>query len=137
VKLTIAKIGKPATSEAKSLAEMYLKRLKPFIPLDVVEAKPDWLPKDGLLVTLDEKGKALSSEALAKQLTKWMDDPGVKRVSFVIGGPYGLSKELMERSDFSWSLSSGTLQGDLAWIVACEQLYRAFTILKGMPYHHA
>lgn len=137
MKLAMVKIGKPATSEARKLAEMYLQRLKPFIPLETVEAKPDWLPKDGLLVTLEEKGKPLSSEALAKQLRKWMEDPGVKRVSFVIGGPYGLSPELVERSDFSWSLSAGTLPSDLAWVLASEQLYRAFTILKGMPYHHA
>jgi len=136
MKISIIKIGKPATPESRTLAERYVKRLRGFVPLESEEVKDGWMPKDGFLVTLDERGKALSSEGLAQQLRTWIDDPALKHVSFVIGGPYGLSPELTARSNFSWSLSAGTLQGDLAWVVACEQIYRAFTILKGMPYHH-
>ena len=137
MKLCVIKIGRPATPEAKTLAHLYLQRMKPFTALESLEVKDAWKPEPGFLVTLEEKGKSLSSQTLAKQLQKWIDDPGLKRLNFVIGGPYGLPAELTAQSNFSWSLSAATLPSDLAWVLACEQLYRAFTLLKGMPYHHA
>lgn len=88
------------------------------------------------LVALDERGKEFASPDLAKSLTKWMDDPGIKRLIFLIGDPYGISKPVIEKANLLWAVSKGTLPSDLAWVVATEQIYRAFTLIKGIPYHH-
>ena len=139
------KFGKPTTKESKSLVEMYLKRTRVFNPIESLELKESdcakWLAKGlgdtgHMIIALDETGKEWGSLNFSKKLQSWIDDPGVKSLSFVIGGPYGLDQDIKSKAHELWSLSQATLPSDLAWVVSWEQLYRAFTILKGMPYHH-
>ena len=85
------------------------------------------------IVLLDERGKQLNSEQLADALSKWQADG--RDLSFVIGGPDGVSAACRERADFTWSLSSLTLPHGLARVLFTEQLYRASALLAGHPYH--
>lgn len=86
------------------------------------------------IVALDERGKALSSEAFAKYLARRRDD-GAQAMALLIGGPDGLSPEVREAAQLVLSLGAITLPHALARIVLAEQLYRAATILAGHPYH--
>lgn len=146
MKIELIKVGKPTTQESKALVEMYLTRTKVLNPIEGLEfkdleslkARTKTLFSPGQwVVALDERGKEWTSPELSQQFKKWLDDPAIKSVVFVIGGPYGLDDEIRKRANVVWSLSKGTLPSDLAWVMASEQIYRAFTILKGMPYHHA
>lgn len=89
---------------------------------------------DSVLVALDEKGKGLSSEGLAGFIHKAMDS-GVKEISFVVGGSLGLGEKVKERADLILSLSPMTFTHQMVRVVLLEQIYRAFTIIKGEPYH--
>lgn len=86
-------------------------------------------------VVLDESGRLLSSMEFARKVKKWEEDPGVRRVAFLIGGADGHSEDLLAQADFRWSLGKGTLQHELALVVVLEQLYRAWSINTGHPYH--
>lgn len=84
---------------------------------------------------LDEKGREFSSRSFAKQLQKCMNS-GPKRLVLVIGGAYGHGPELRERANASISLSKMTFNHQVVRLLALEQLYRAYSILKGDPYHN-
>ena len=90
---------------------------------------------DEFVILLDERGRALSSEQLASRLEDWQH--GGRNLCFVIGGPDGVSAAVRERADFSWSLSALTLPHGLARILCVEQLYRAWSLTAGHPYHRA
>ena len=83
----------------------------------------------------DEKGKMFTSKELAKFLEKKMAS-GLKELVFVIGGPYGFSEKVYENAASLVSLSKLTFSHQMVRLLCVEQLYRAFTILKGEPYHH-
>jgi len=83
----------------------------------------------------DENGKQLSSRQFAAFLQKRMAS-GIKELVFVIGGPYGFSDEVVARAASKISLSKMTFSHQLARLLCMEQFYRAFTLLKGEPYHH-
>ncbi len=85
------------------------------------------------LVALDEGGRSLSSAELAERVAGWQSDG--RDVCLVIGGPDGLSAACLARAELRWSLSRHTLPHGLARVVAIEQLYRAWTLLTGHPYH--
>ncbi len=87
------------------------------------------------VVVLDERGKGLTSPLFAAQLGAWRDQ-GVRQVAFVVGGAYGLTDAVRERADLVLSLSPMTFPHQLVRLLFAEQLYRAFTILEGRPYHH-
>ena len=87
------------------------------------------------LVLLDEHGESFSSVGWARNLERKIAHLP-KELVFVIGGPYGFSQALMQRSDGLLSLSRMTFSHQLVRVIFLEQLYRAFTILKGEPYHH-
>lgn len=130
-------------AETASLASEYLKRLKGFTSLDAIELKESQadtylskLAPGSLLILLDEKGKEFTSKQLSQQIQAWLNDPGTKQLVFVVGGPYGFSDATKKLPHTKICLSKMTLQGDLAWVLLTEQIYRAFTILKGMDYHH-
>ena len=89
---------------------------------------------EGVIVTLDEGGKTLSSEKFAKQIERWRDD-GKPAVSFVIGGADGLDPGVIAAADMTLSFSPLTWPHQLVRIMLAEQLYRAVTILTGHPYH--
>lgn len=85
------------------------------------------------VVALDVKGKSLSTEKLAQTLESWQMNG--RDISILIGGPDGLADECLQRADARWSLSALTLPHPLVRIVLIEQLYRAWTLLAGHPYH--
>jgi 23S rRNA (pseudouridine1915-N3)-methyltransferase len=89
-----------------------------------------------LLIIFDEAGKALkSSQEFAGQVTRWLES-GKARLLFCIGGAYGFDDEVRRQSAGCISLSPLTMSHLVAQVVALEQLYRAMTIIKGLPYHN-
>lgn len=92
------------------------------------------LPTD-YVILLDERGEQLTSLKFASQLEKLLS-LSHKRIVFIIGGPYGFSKLLYDRKDKMISLSSMTFTHEMIKLFFVEQVYRAFTILNGEPYHH-
>ena len=103
-----------------------------------MEAEGDLLakavPAGSLLVTMDERGKVLSSPEFATQLARWRDD-GRQDVAFVIGGADGIAPGLRDRAAFSISFGRMVWPHMLVRVMLVEQLYRAATILGGGPYH--
>lgn len=91
------------------------------------------IPDGAHVVALDPRGRSMTTEALAQRLDDWMH--GGRDVVFLIGGPEGLTSECLARSDERWSLSELTFPHMLVRIIAAEQLYRAWTILRNHPYH--
>lgn len=87
------------------------------------------------VVILDQGGREFSSPELAGALANWQADG--RDLAFVIGGPDGLSQECMDRADFRWSLSKLTLPHGLARVLFAEQMYRAWSLTAGHPYHRA
>lgn len=87
------------------------------------------------VILLDERGRQLDSKDLAGKLSDWQSDG--RDLCFVIGGPDGLSDACKQRADFSWSLSKLTLPHGLARVLFAEQLYRAWSLQTGHPYHRA
>lgn len=91
--------------------------------------------KDDFVILLDERGKELRTVEFAELLERRFLMTG-KRILFVIGGPWGMSEEVINIADFRLSLSKMTFPHQLVRLLFLEQLYRAFTIIKGEPYHH-
>ncbi|CAN6681849.1 unnamed protein product [Malus baccata var. baccata] len=94
----------------------------------------DLIRSNDWVVLLDERGKDIGSEQMA-ELVGDAGNTGASRLSFCVGGPYGHGKRLRERADVSIKLSSMVLNHQIALVVLVEQLYRAWTILKGQNYH--
>jgi 23S rRNA (pseudouridine1915-N3)-methyltransferase len=105
-----------------------------------MEAEADLLarvvPSGAMLVTLDERGKVLSSPEFAAELAKWRDG-GRQDVAFVIGGADGIAPSLRSKAEFSISFGRMVWPHMLVRVMLAEQLYRAATILAGGPYHRA
>jgi 23S rRNA (pseudouridine1915-N3)-methyltransferase len=93
------------------------------------------ISQNDLLCLLDENGLTHSSEIFAKLLEKKIDQ-GTKSMVFVIGGAYGFSDEIYQKADMKLSLSKMTFSHQVIRLIFMEQLYRAFTIIKGIPYHN-
>ena len=91
------------------------------------------VPQSSSLVALARVGAGWTSADLAKQLERWQ--VAARPVTFLIGGSHGLDETLVSAAAARWSLGPLTLPHELARVVVAEQLYRAFTILKGEPYH--
>lgn len=136
----------------------YSKRLKSYCSLDIVELKESRLPdkagsaeelavkeaegseilkkiKDNMyVITLEVKGKMLSSEKLAAKIENLGID-GVSNIAFVIGGSLGLSEAVSRRADFKLSFSEMTFPHQMMRVVLLEQIYRSFKIIKNETYH--
>lgn len=87
------------------------------------------------IVLLDERGKELSSP----EFSQWIEGlmmKSSKKIIFIIGGPYGFSKEVYARANSKIALSKMTFTHEMVRLFFIEQLYRAFTIINGLPYHH-
>lgn len=93
------------------------------------------IPKGSLLVTLDEHGRDLTTVEFARQLSAW--ERGGDSVTFVIGGTDGIDPDLKRESRMMIRLSSMTLPHALARVMLSEQIYRAWSVLNGHPYHRA
>lgn len=143
MKIKVAWIGKTKEPAIQSLTNEYLKRLSRYIEVEGVALKDDaallkLCAKDSrsrhALVLLDERGKQLTSE----QLATFLGDCQVRNslpLLFAVGGADGFSAQVRKAATFVLSLGQMTLAHELARVVLLEQLYRAFTILKGHPYH--
>lgn len=93
------------------------------------------VPKSVLCIALDVTGKQYSSEQLAETLLDWMADG--RDIALLVGGADGLSAECLQRASFSLSLSKLTMPHMLVRVVLAEQIYRAWSIGRGLPYHRA
>lgn len=87
------------------------------------------------VVLLDEKGKSFGSVEFSKYLQKKMNS-GIKRLVFIVGGPYGFNTSIYDKCQDKLSMSKMTFSHQMVRLFLCEQLYRAMTILKNEPYHH-
>jgi 23S rRNA (pseudouridine1915-N3)-methyltransferase len=142
--------GKTRDARLRALIEDYADRLAHFVRYEVTEIKDlgrtdktgidketrrisDALRPGSFTVLLDPEGAEWTSQELAAQVKTW-EGNGVKEVAFVIGGPNGFGPELIARADRRWSLSRLTLTHEMARVLLFEQLYRAFTIVHGLPY---
>ena len=93
------------------------------------------IPAGSFIIALDVAGKMISTEALAQNLDGWMQQ--AQDIAILIGGPDGLSEELLQQVDRSLSLSDMTFPHPLVRIIIIEQLYRAWSIISNHPYHRA
>ncbi len=140
------------TSFIKQGVDFYALRIKRYTHLEIIEKKIKFKDKNiektkevegkallsaisskEYLIALDENGRKLNSIELAKFLQDLLESRS--EIVFLIGGAFGLSKEVLKKVHFKLSLSSLTMEHELALLVLMEQLYRAFTILSGEPYH--
>jgi 23S rRNA (pseudouridine1915-N3)-methyltransferase len=144
VKITVAWIGKTKHPAIQSLTDEYLKRLKQYSEAEGVSLKDESAllrlsGRDGrsarrYLILLDGRGKQLSSEELS-QFFRSHQERNPQPLLFAIGAADGFSENVRNRADFTLSLGKMTIAHELARVMLLEQLYRAFTILKGHPYH--
>jgi 23S rRNA (pseudouridine1915-N3)-methyltransferase len=147
MKIVILSIGKEKDGVSEQLIRHYELRLLRYLPIewmyiphDVTKEKEaekilTYIKKEDYVVLLDEKGRDIKSEVLAEIIENRMVD-SVRRIVFVIGGAYGISEKIMERANYVWKLSSLVFPHMLVRVIVLEQLYRAFTIIKGEKYHH-
>ena len=91
------------------------------------------VPDGCLVVALDEKGRGFSTADLSRQLDQWMHSG--RDVALLVGGPEGLTEAVRTRADLVWSLSPLTFPHTLVRVVVAEQVYRAWSLLRGHPYH--
>jgi 23S rRNA (pseudouridine1915-N3)-methyltransferase len=101
--------------------------------LEEAERLTSRIPGGASVIALARVGASWTSSDLAKQLERWM--VAARPLAFLVGGSHGLDASLIGRATATWSLGPLTLPHELARIVVAEQLYRAFTILRGEPYH--
>ena len=118
----------PDIRNRKTLSEEQQKKSESFLLLSQFQA-------GDYIILLDENGKQFTSVDFSENLEKLMAS-GSKRIVFVIGGPYGFSQDVYAKANAKMSLSPMTFSHQMVRLIFIEQLYRAFTILKGEPYHH-
>lgn len=118
----------PDIRNRKTLSEEQQKKSESFLLLSQFQA-------GDYIILLDENGKQFTSVDFSENLEKLMAS-GSKRIVFVIGGPYGFSQDVYAKANAKMSLSPMTFSHQMVRLIFVEQLYRAFTILKGEPYHH-
>ena len=93
------------------------------------------LPAQATVVALDVRGKTWSTQTLAARLQDWLQ--AGRNIALLVGGPDGLAEECLARADMRWSLSPLTLPHALVRVLLAEQLYRAWSVIQGHPYHRA
>ena len=147
MKIVIVSVGKEKDEVSDDILRHFEIRLLRYLPLewmyvphDVTKEKEGnkilgLLKKEDYVVLLDENGKDIKSEALAELLENRMVD-SVRRMIFIIGGAYGVSDTIVKRANYVWKLSTLVFPHMLVRVILLEQLYRAFTIIKGEKYHH-
>ncbi len=144
-------VGKTRNEQLRTLVEDYVKRLRRFARVEIVELREGQarepraileeegkriiasLASDALTVLLDVEGRQWASEELAAELESWQGR-SVKEAVFIVGGHLGVSESVKERVNLRWSLSRLTLTHEMARLLLAEQLYRAYTIMRGVPY---
>jgi 23S rRNA (pseudouridine1915-N3)-methyltransferase len=150
--LTLIAVGRVTEPFIREGCALYSERIRRYADLRLIVVPEERIPAKGkreyiirqegqrireklspalFTVVLDERGKFLSSEAFALFLEKYRR----KEMAFILGGPYGLDDTLKKAADFCLSLSPMTLVHSMARMFLLEQIYRAFTLLRGEPYH--
>ncbi|KMJ55298.1 50S rRNA methyltransferase [Bacillus sp. LL01] len=156
--ISIISVGKLKEKYLKQGIAEYTKRLGAYAKIDLIEVADEKAPEnlseadmeivkqkegerilakigpDTHVITLEIKGKQLTSEYLAKEIDQ-LATYGKSKIAFVIGGSLGLSDDVMQRSNYALSFSKMTLPHQLMRLVLLEQVYRAFRINRGEPYH--
>jgi 23S rRNA (pseudouridine1915-N3)-methyltransferase len=156
MKLRIICMGKTREHFIQEGIQKYLQYLKPYTGIEMLELKEEKikdlkeapivrkkeaekifksLPEGTFLATLDERGEEFTSHEFARFLNAIMES-GVREVAFVIGGAMGLDERVTVRANKVIAMSRWTLTHEMARLVLLEQIYRAFTIIKGKTYHH-
>jgi 23S rRNA (pseudouridine1915-N3)-methyltransferase len=152
IKLVV--IGETNNKNLKVLIDHYTHKLNHYIKFDLIIIKDpkkklpesiqiqkegekilSILKKNEFIILLDENGEHKSSVGFSKFIQKKLNS-GMKTLTFVIGGPYGFSKEIKSMSNYQLSLSKMTFSHEMIRLFFTEQLYRSFSILKNEPYHH-
>lgn len=156
MKITLLTVGKTGKDWVKQGIDIYVSRLKHYIPFTINEIPElknvSALSKDQIkiregelilknvkptddVILMDEHGKEYTSVDFASILQRKISLEG-KDMVFVIGGAYGFSEEVYKRANSKISLSKMTFSHQMVRAIFTEQLYRAFTIMRGEPYHH-
>lgn len=158
MKITIVTVGKIKEKYLRDAIAEYTKRLSKYCKLEMIEVAdektPDhasetvedmirskeaerilkYIKDDAYVITLEIKGKMLTSEELADKVDT-LGIQGVSHIAFVIGGSIGLGEEVLKRSDYALSFSKMTFPHQLMRVILLEQIYRSYRIITGQPYH--
>ncbi len=158
MKITILTVGKIKEKFFEQAVAEYSKRLSRYCKLEIIQVADEKTPdgasetveeqikekegnrilsqikEDAYVIALAIEGKMLDSVELSEKLEK-LGISGVSHIVIVIGGSLGLSKEVMQRADFSLSFSKMTFPHQLMRVIALEQIYRAYRIMNHQPYH--
>ena len=151
MQVIIAAIGRDRAGPTRELFDDYCRR-SPW-PIRLVEIAPrssepterrlreeadrllQAVPPGAVLVALDEGGRQLDSAGLARRIARWQEEHGT--LAFVIGGPDGLARSVLDRAEATLAFGRMTWPHRLVRVMLAEQIYRASTILSGHPYHRA
>lgn len=158
MKITIITVGKIKEKYLRDAIAEYTKRLSKYCKLEIIEVADEKTPDhasetvedmirakeaerilkhikdDAYVITLEIKGKLLTSEELADKVDT-LGIQGVSHIAFVIGGSIGLGEDVLKRSDYALSFSKMTFPHQLMRVILLEQIYRSYRIITGQPYH--
>lgn len=158
MKITVITVGKIKEKYLKDAIVEYSKRLSKYCKLEIVEVADEKTPDnasevvedsirskeaerilkyvkdDAFVITLEIKGKQLTSEELADKIDK-LGVQGTSHIIFIIGGSIGLGQEVLQKSDYALSFSKMTFPHQLMRVILLEQVYRSYRIINGEPYH--
>ncbi|WP_041847868.1 23S rRNA (pseudouridine(1915)-N(3))-methyltransferase RlmH [Caldibacillus thermoamylovorans] len=158
MKISIITVGKLKEKYLKQGIDEYLKRLSAYAKVEIIEVADEKAPEhlseaemeevkrkegerilshlseDTYIITLEISGRMLSSEQLAAKIDE-LSTYGKSKLAFIIGGSLGLSKEVQKQSDLALSFSKMTFPHQLMRLILLEQIYRAYRINRGEPYH--
>lgn len=158
MKITLITVGKIKEKYLKDAITEYSKRLSRYCKLEIIEVADEktldnasetvedgirdkegerilkYVRDDAYVVTLEIKGKLLTSEELAKKIEN-LGIQGTSHIIFIIGGSIGLGKEVLKRSDYALSFSKMTFPHQLMRVILLEQIYRSYRIISHEPYH--
>ena len=152
MKIKILFVGKTVDDRISGIVDDYLKRMKniditvKIVPgakkkysVEVQKSEEgrsilSFIDDSDFVAILDDKGDSFTSRQFAEWLERWQT--ASRNITFVVGGAYGFSNEIYDRADSRISLSKMTFSHQIVRAIFAEQLYRAFTIIAGLPYHH-
>ena len=158
MKITLLTVGKIKEKYLKDAIAEYSKRLSKYCKLEIIEVADEKTPDnasevvenvirdkegerllkyvkdDAFVITLEIKGKMMTSEELAEKIDT-LGIRGVSHIMFIIGGSIGLGEDVIKRSDFALSFSKMTFPHQLIRVILLEQIYRSYRIISGEPYH--
>ena len=158
MKITLLTVGKIKEKYLKDAIAEYSKRLSKYCKLEIIEVADEktqdnasevvenvirdkegerllkYVKDDAFVITLEIKGKMMTSEELAEKIDT-LGIRGVSHIMFIIGGSIGLGEDVIKRSDFALSFSKMTFPHQLMRVILLEQIYRSYRIISGEPYH--